>query len=95
MRHVRRYIATVFATLIGFATLCVATSSTAFALRDPGPADDFPLPSNPNPPISADTPLWKFVVVAAIAALLTVAIVGLVASLRHARPSRQHGMINA
>lgn len=87
MRHGRRFIATFSATLIGFATWCVATSTTAYALRDPGPADNFPVSQTPVGPTAPDTPLWKFVLVAAIAAMLTVAVVGLIASVRQARSS--------
>jgi hypothetical protein len=95
MRHARRFTATLIATLIGVATWCVASSTTAYALRDPGPADNFPVSQPPSGTIVTDTPLWKFVLVAAIAAMLTVAVVGLIASVRQARPSRPSGALHA
>jgi low affinity Fe/Cu permease len=87
MLHTRRSIATLIATLIGLATWCIASTSTAYALMpDPIGGDVVPAPP---PPIVPYTPVWKFVLVAAIAAVLTVALVGLIASLRGARPSKR------
>jgi hypothetical protein len=96
MRHARRFIATLIATLIGVATWCLATSTAAYAQRPPDPVggDVFPAPLPPLPPAQG-TEVWKFIIVAAIAAMLTVAVVGLVASLRHARPSPQSGVLHA
>lgn len=95
MRHARRFIATFIATLIGVAAWCVATTTTAYAQLPPDPVGGgFPSPPPPPPPPTSPE-LWKFVIVAAIAALLTVAVVGLIASLRQTRPSQRSGMLHA
>jgi hypothetical protein len=94
MRHALRYIATATATLIALATWCIATTTTAYALRpDPVGGGDV-APSAPTPP-APGTSIWQYLLVAAIAALLTVAVVGLIASLRHARPTRPSSMLHA
>ena len=82
MRYVRRFIATITAITIW----CIATTTTAYA-RIPDPIyDRVPVvPSSTTSVASVDTPLWKFALVAAIAVLLTVAVVGLFASLRQTR----------
>jgi hypothetical protein len=96
MRHARRFIATFIATLIGLATWCVAAATGAYALLPPDPVGGgFQPPPPPTPLPPASTELWKFVVVAALAAVLTIAVVGLIASVRQARPSRQSGMLHA
>jgi hypothetical protein len=81
MRYARRLIAA----LVGVAFWGVATTLDAFALQLPDP----PGVSGFAPPASsaAGTPLWHFALFAAITALMVVAVVGLIASLRHARPS--------
>ncbi len=91
MRYARRFIATV----IGLATWCVAAATAAYAQLPPDPVGggDFGTPT--PPPLGSDTQLWKFVLVAAIAAMLTVAVVGLVASIRHQRASQPSGMLHA
>ncbi len=81
MRHARRFIATI----TGIAIWCIATTTTAYALRPDPVGGDVP---QPPPPPESGTSLWQYLLIAAIAALLTVAVVGLIASLRHARPTR-------
>jgi ABC-type Fe3+ transport system permease subunit len=83
MRCARRFIATI----TGIAIWCIATTTTAYALRPDPVGGDVPTPTPPPPP-PFGTSLWQYLLVAAIAAVLTVAVVGLIASLRHARPSR-------
>ena len=64
MRHARRLV-TALAT---FATWCVVAATVAYA-REPDPIyDRIPVaPSSTTSAVSADTPLWKFAMVAAIA----------------------------
>lgn len=89
MRHARRFIAAI----TGIAIWVIATTTTAYALKpDPVGGDVIAPPPPPPPP---DPALWKFLVVAAIAALMTVAAVGLIASLRHARPTRPSTTLHA
>jgi hypothetical protein len=88
MRHARRFIATI----TGIAIWCIATTTTAYALRPDPPGEV--LPPQPPPPVPG-TSLWQYLLVAAIAALLTVAVAGLIASLRHARPTRPSTMSHA
>jgi hypothetical protein len=89
MRYARRLITV----LLSIAFWCVATSPDAFALRPDPPGISGVAPPAPS---AAGTPLWQFVLVAAITALLVVAVVGLIASLRHARPSsRPSQMLHA
>jgi hypothetical protein len=91
MRHVSRIITT----LIGLATWWVATAAVAFAQRAPDPLGGGDV--NPRPPVhpAAETSVWRFVLVAAIVALVTVAVVSLIASVRHARLSRPSRMLHA
>ena len=93
MRYVRRFIATV----IGLATWCVAAATVAYAQLPPDPVGggDFTPPQTPLPVPASDTQLWKFVLVAAIAAMLTVAVVGLITSIRRPRASQSSGMLHA
>jgi len=95
MRHARRLIIT----LVGVTFWCVAATTAAYAQPIPpiphrgggGPVG----PPPPPPPPPVDTSLWKFALVAALAVLMTVAVVGLVASLRRPRPSPPSGMLQA
>jgi hypothetical protein len=89
MRHARRLIVT----LIGVAIWCVAAAAGAYAvLPDPDTGGSSPPPPPPVPPVAPDTPLWKFVVVAAVATALTMAIMRLVSSLRHTRAATALGV---
>jgi len=92
MRHVRRLI-TALAT---FATWCVVAATVTYA-REPDPIyDRIPVsPSSTTSAASVDTPLWKFALVAAIAALMTLAVVGLIASLRQTRTAGPSRMLRA
>jgi len=91
MRHVRRIITT----LIGLATWWVVSATAAFAQLRPDPAGSgeasTPVPARPAP----DMPVWRYVLVAAIVGLLTIAVVSLIASLRHARLSRPSRTLHA
>lgn len=92
MRHVRHFI-TALAT---FATWCVVAATVTYA-REPDPIYDR-VPVAPTSTTSAggvDTPLWKFALVAAIAALLTLAVVGLIVSLRQTRTARPSRVMRA
>lgn len=81
MRHARRLIVA----LVSVASWCVAAATGAYAMR-PDPLDGGSYAPPPQPtPTPVDTQLWTFVLVAAIAAVLTVAVMWLVASLRHSR----------
>ena len=96
MRHSRR----VIAIIIGYATWCLATATVAYAQLPPDPvggASEDVSPTSPGIVIvdSVDTPLWQFIAVAALGALLAIAVVGLVSSMRHARASRPSGMLHA
>lgn len=87
MRHARR----VIAIITGCAAWCVAAATVAYAKPDPGGG----VIITPPPPSAAETPIWQFIAVAALGALLAVAVVGLVASLRHQRASSPSGMLHA
>jgi hypothetical protein len=89
MRHVRRLIAMI----TGISIWCIATTTTAYAFRPDPPLGGTP-PPPPKPPVPG-TSLWQYLLVAAIAALMTVAVVGLIASLSHARPTRPSPMSHA
>jgi hypothetical protein len=89
MRYARRFIAII----TGIAIWCIATTTTAYAMR-PDPVSEDVAQSPTSPPLPGPE-LWKYLLVAAIAALMTVAVVGLIASLRHARTTRQSPMLNA
>ncbi len=97
MRHARRFIVTLIASVIGFATWCVAAATVAYAQLPPDPVgggNDYTPPQGPRVPV-AESEFWKFVLVAAIAAVLTVAVVGLVASVRQTRPAQKSTILNA
>jgi hypothetical protein len=91
MRYARRFIAII----TGIAIWCIATTTSAYALRPDPVSENVAQSPTPTPPPLPGPELWKFVLVAAIAALLTVVVVGMIASLRHARPTRQSPMLNA
>jgi hypothetical protein len=92
MRQARRLIIT----LVGVAFWCIAATTVAYAQRVPIPGGEGPVDPPPPPQLPpVDTPMWKFALVTAIAALLTGAVVGLVASLRQPRTSRPSGMLQA
>ena len=88
MRNARRLIAT----LIGVAFWSVVATTVAYAQRLPDP----PVGQAPKVSISGGgTSTWKYVLIAVLAALLAVAVVGLVASLRHSRQSRPSSALRA
>lgn len=88
MRNARRLIAT----LIGVAFWSVVATTVAYAQRLPDP----PVGQAPKVSISGGgTSNWKYVLIAVLAALLAVAVVGLVASLRHSRESRPSSALHA
>jgi len=92
MRHARHLIASI----VGVAIWCVAASTVAYAQVFPEPPFGGGVPRDPGPALPAGgTELWKFALVAAIAALLAVAVVGLIASLRHSRSERPSPMAHA
>ena len=88
MRHARRLIIT----LIGVTFWCVAATTAAYAQRITPPGGDI---TPPQPPPPAPTPEWKYVLLAAGGALLAVALVGLIASVRHSRQSQPSRMLQA
>lgn len=90
MRYARRLIAT----LTGCVAWCVAAATIAFARPDPG-GGVIVYPEGTTYTASADTSLWQFALVAAIAALMTLAVIGLIASLRHTRTARPTRMLHA
>jgi hypothetical protein len=81
MRHARRLIATV----VGVAFWCVAVSTVAYAQRvnDPGLAGT--AGSIPKHVTATGTSNWMYALYATLAVLLAIAVVGLIASLRHSR----------
>jgi len=85
MRHARRFIAI----LIGCATYCAAAATTAYAQLATRPDPGGGVVITPPSQTSAvnETSVWEFIGVAALGALLAVAVVGLVLSLRHRRTS--------
>ncbi|MEP7194252.1 MAG: hypothetical protein ABI903_15490 [Actinomycetota bacterium] len=94
MRHARRII-TILATV---AAWFVVAATTAYARVDPGGGVDGGGVDLSAPPPDSGTSVWRYLLVAAIAALLIVAVVGLSASLRHARhprPTRPSPMSHA
>jgi hypothetical protein len=94
MRYTRRLIAI----LTVFGTWCVAAASAAYAMRPPDPVGGggviAPRPSGISSS-SVGTPLWKFIAVAAVTALLVLAVVGLISSLRHTRTAGPSRMLRA
>jgi hypothetical protein len=91
-----RYLHRLIAIVIGFTTWCIVTSTVAYALLpDPPDGTGAVIPPPSSGSIATETPLWKFVAVAAIAVLLAIAVVGLISSLRHARTSGPSRMLRA
>lgn len=78
-------------TLTGAVLWFFATTTTAFALRPDPPL----LGSTKRAAVSPQTPIWEFILVAGMAALLTVAVVFLIASIRNSRPSRSSQVLHA
>lgn len=76
MRKARRLIAT----LVGVTFWTVVATSVAQAARLPDPGGIGQAPTVVN---SSGTSNWKYAIIAVLAALLAVAVVGLVVSLRH------------
>ena len=74
------------ATLVGVALWSVVAATAAFAQRLPDPAVGV-APQDPGGVIDTGTSNWKYALFATLAVLLAVAVVGLVASLRHSRSS--------
>jgi hypothetical protein len=93
MRHASRFIAI----LIGCATYCAAAATTAYAQLatrpDPGGGVVVSPPSQTS--ASSETSVWEFIGIAALGALLAVAVVGLVLSLRHRRATDRSPMLHA
>lgn len=87
MRYVRRLIAI----LTAFAISSIAATSVAFAQvatrQDPGGGVIVYPPSTTA--TAVETPLWRFFAVAALGALLAIAVVGLISSLRHRQTSSE------
>ncbi|MEO8519655.1 MAG: hypothetical protein ABI438_10745 [Dermatophilaceae bacterium] len=73
-------------TLVGIGFWSVVASSVAFAQRLPDPSVGV-APPNPGGGIDTGTSGWKYALIATLGVLLAVAVVGLVASLRHSRSS--------
>jgi len=94
MRYVRR----LTAVLTLFATWCAASATVAYAQLaarpDPG-GGVIVYPPGSTTAASVETPLWKFIAAAALGALLAVAVVGLIVSLRHRRASAPSRMLRA
>ncbi len=80
MRHARRLIAVI----IGCAAWCIAVTTVAYARPDPGPVVIAPASTT-----AAATSTWEFVAMAALGALLALAVVGLIVSLRRSRASER------
>jgi|BarGraNGADG00212_1021973.scaffolds.fasta_scaffold302466_1 hypothetical protein len=87
MRHARRYIGTFTATLIALATWCIATTTTAYAMRPAQVGGGDVAPAAPSTS-AAGLPLWQFLAFVALGVLMAVAIVGLGYSLSHSRRSQ-------
>lgn len=87
MRYSRRLIATLTALPIWI----VAAATVAYAQQPIEPLGG----GGRGAGTPSDTSNWRYVLIAAIAAVLTVAVVGLVASLRHSRSSHPTPMAHA
>jgi hypothetical protein len=83
MRHLRRLILI----LTGLAMSCVAATTIAYAqpVMRPDPGGGVVIYPPTTSTAAAGTPVWEFVAFAALGALLAIAIVGLIYSLRHRR----------
>lgn len=85
-----RYLHRLIAALTGCAALCIAAATVAYARPEPG-GGVIVYPPSQTSPSSAGTPLWETVAFVGLGALLAIAAVGLIYSLRHRRnaePSR-------
>jgi len=97
MRHPRRLIAVV----IGGAVWTVLAAASAYAsmLPDPVPVDSAVIARSLSGSSAGatGTPLWGYAVSAALGALLTLAVLGLVNSLKHAQrhPGRSKPPLHA
>lgn len=88
MRQARRLIAT----LVGVAFWTVVATTVAQAARLPDPSGIGQAPTVVN---NGGTSNWTYAAIAVLAVFLAVAVVGLVASLRHSRATRQSPMLHA
>lgn len=84
MRYLRRSIATV----IGCAAWCIAAATVAFAQLPAAPVGSGDsVVVVPGSTSATGTSAWQFVGTAALGALVALAVLGLVLSLRHSRRS--------
>ena len=88
MRQARRLIATLVG--VAFWTVVATTVAQAARLHDPS-FIQAPAPT----PTPSTTSNWTYAAIAVLAVFLAVAVVGLVASLRHSRATRQSPMLHA
>jgi hypothetical protein len=90
MRKARRLIATLVG--VAFWTVVATTVAQAARLHDP---TFIQAPAATPTPAPSGTSNWTYALIAVLAALMAVAVVGLVASLRHSRSTRQSPMLHA
>ncbi len=86
-----RYLHRLIAALTGCAALCIAAATVAYARPDPG-GGVIVYPPGQTSAGGTGTSLWETVALVGLGALLAIAVVGLVYSLRHRRqaePSRE------
>jgi len=92
MRHARRFVAI----LVGCALYCAAAATTAYAqVARPDPGGGVVITPTSSASPASETSVWEFIGIAVLGALLAVAIVGLVLSLRHRRASDRSPMLHA
>lgn len=92
MRHARRLIAI----LVGCAAYCAAATTTAYALATrPDPGGGVVITPASQTSAVSETSVWEFIGVAALGALLAVAVVGLIMSLRHRTTSDRSPALRA
>jgi hypothetical protein len=89
MRQAGRLIATLVG--VAFWTVVATTVAQAQRLHDP---TFIQAPAATPTPVT-ETSNWTYAAIAVLAALMAVAVVGLVASLRHSRSTRQSPMLHA
>lgn len=86
-----RYLNRLIAALTGYAALCIAAATVAYAKTIPG-GGVIVYPPGQTSPGGTGTSLWETVAFVGLGALLAIAAAGLVYSLRHRRnvePSRE------